>query len=82
MQGRSTDIWSFRIIRLLLAHATSVAHLSPMAPGCVSCVEPELYNPCTPYFDFSKKEYVVEPVDLRHTNTKRNVITNDCIKQI
>ncbi|KAK9235483.1 hypothetical protein V1525DRAFT_267403 [Lipomyces kononenkoae] len=51
-----------------------------MAPGCVSCVEPELCNPCTPYFDFSKKEYVVEPVEMRRTDTKRKYVTDHYVE--
>ncbi|KAK9374298.1 uncharacterized protein V1513DRAFT_446640 [Lipomyces chichibuensis] len=51
-----------------------------MAADSVSCVEPVLYNPCTPYFDFSKNEYVVELAETRHPGTKRKDATVDNVE--
>ncbi|KAK9387320.1 hypothetical protein V1515DRAFT_615644 [Lipomyces mesembrius] len=51
-----------------------------MAADSVSCVEPVLYNPCTPYFDFSKNEYVVELAETRHLGAKRKDVTVDDVE--
>ncbi|KAK9362598.1 hypothetical protein V1504DRAFT_447969 [Lipomyces starkeyi] len=51
-----------------------------MAADSVSCVEPVLYNHCTPYFDFSKNEYVVELAETRHPGAKRKDVTVDDVE--
>ncbi|KAK9324851.1 hypothetical protein V1517DRAFT_315862 [Lipomyces orientalis] len=40
-----------------------------MAADSVSCVEPVQCNPRTPYFDFSKNEYIVEVMETGNSGT-------------